>query len=117
MMLHPERQNDDTTITFPDDEGQLSVSAWITEDGADDTPEWARDARHVQIDTDDGTSRGLVVHLNDTTIYQGNPEAHENAAEVLRQVRAMMARESYEDAPYRLLGDIDSLITRSGVIL
>lgn len=83
--------NTEPGVTFPDDEGQTNVTAWITPDGADDTAEWARDAVHVQIDTNDDVPRGVVVHLNDgPPIYQGNPELHESAAEVLRKVRDIL---------------------------
>lgn len=112
-MLTP-HLNDDS-VTFPDDDGQTTVSSWITPDGADDTPEWARDAVHVQIDTDDENFRGIVVHLNDgPPIYQGNPEVHESAAEVLRQVRAALTRDL---TPTQRIGAALEAIERSGVIL
>lgn len=116
-MLTPYTQNDDTTVTFPDDEGQLSVSVWVTPDGADDTPEWARDARHVQIDTNDGTYRGIVVHLNDgPPIYQGNPDVHESAAEVLRQVGDILTSPDYSMDSGRVHAARE-VIRTSGVVL
>lgn len=103
------------SVIFPDDEGEITVTAWITPDGADDTPEWARDARHVQIDTDDGTFRGVVIHLNDgPPIYQGNPEVHESAAEVLRRVRKVLTNSGDYELDVRVALDI---IRMSGVVL
>ncbi len=106
--------NTEPGVTFPDDEGQTNVTAWITPDGADDTPEWARGAVHVQIDTDDAF-RGVVVHLNDgPPIYQGNPEVHDAAAEVLRQVHELLTNSGDYELDVRAALDT---IKRSGVIL
>lgn len=121
-MLTPYTQNDDVTVTFPDDDGQTSVKAWIECDGADDTPGWAQEVRHVQIDTNDGTYRGLVVHLNDgPPIYQGNPDVHPAAADVLRQVSAVVLNNptAYAGRGPALdaLNQLHGIIIRSGVVL
>lgn len=103
-------------VTFPDDEGQLEVTAWVAEDGAEDTPAYLRNAPHVQIDTDAIGFRGLVVHLNDgPPIYQGNPDVHESAAEVLRRVREALNGPAIDGERRRI--NALNIIRTSGVIL
>lgn len=119
-MIEPTLENIDGApgVILPDGDAFTTITAWIDGDGADDTPAWGHQVLHVQIDTDvDSDLTGYVVHLNDgPPIYQGNPEVHESAAEVLRQVRTAIAETNW-DYPDATLHRIDAIIRTSGVIL
>lgn len=99
-------------------DADVTVTAWEGNDGGDDVPTWGTNPIHVQLDTNpDSRATGIVVHLNDgPPIYQGNPEHHDAATEVLREVRQALANPDTA-GDYTRVATALNLIQRSGVIL
>lgn len=100
----------------------VTVAAWEGNDGGDDVPTWATNPIHVQLDTEpDSRATGIVVHLNDgPPIYQGDPEHHSAATEVLRQVRnELLNHTNYGGRGPALdaLNRLHTLVLTSGVVL
>lgn len=118
-MIEPILENIDGApgVVLSDGDASTKITAWISTDGSDDTPAWGHQVLHVQIDTDvDSDLTGYAVHLNDgPPIYQGNPEHHSAATEVLRQVRALLNGPDIEGERRRI--DALDAIRKSGVIL
>lgn len=99
-------------IPMPFDIGPTAVDAdvtvWAEYDGADDATH-AKEV-HVQLDAEDG--QRIVVHLNDTRLYAGDPGEDENAPELIRQAMALMNRNDTEEVDdYK---DVWDLFARHG---
>lgn len=105
------------------DPADVTITAWEVNDGGDDVNAWETNPIHVQIDMDEAArSTGIVVHLNDgPPIYQGNPEMHKSAVEVLRQVRNLLVNNptiyAGRGPALDALNKLHGIVTRSGVIL